>query len=86
MFWFLSSIILEMNGGEGIISIELKYTSPIKLNIFLVDEITLGIPGIPWCLFIYSFLSGEGCGYVIKATRCAICYYAQKALIAEALL
>lgn len=68
MFWFLSSIILEMNGDECIISMELKYTSPIKLNLFLVDEIALDIPGIPWCLFIYNFLSGEGSGYIIKAT------------------
>lgn len=64
-----------MNGDEGITSIELKYTSPIKLNLFLLDEITLDIPGIPWCLFIYSFVSREGCGYVIKATTCAICHY-----------
>lgn len=74
MFWFLNSIILEMNRDEGIISIELKYTSPIKLNLFLLDEITLDICGIPWCLFIYSFLSREGYGYIIKATLCAICH------------
>lgn len=47
MFRFLSSMILEKNGDEGIISMELKYTSPIGLNLFLLDEITLDIPGIP---------------------------------------
>lgn len=46
-----------MNGDEGITNIQWKYTSLIKLNLFLRDEITLGIPGIPWCLFIYRFIS-----------------------------
>lgn len=58
----------------------------IKLNLFLLGETTLGIPGIYWCLFIYRFVSREGCGYIVKVTRHAVCYYAQKALITEVLL
>lgn len=46
-----------MNGDEGIINIQWKSISPIKLNLFLLDEIILGIPGIPWCLFIYRFVT-----------------------------
>ena len=75
-----------MNGEENV-SVELKYASPVKLNLFLLDEIiTLDIPGISWSLFIYKFVSGEGCGYTIKATRHALWCYTQRALIAEVLL
>lgn len=60
-----------------------EYTSPIKLNICLLDEITLGVPGSPWCLFIYRPVSREGCSYIRKAMKHAVCHCAQEALITE---
>lgn len=63
-----------MNGDEGTASIELKYTSPLKLNLCLLDETTLGVPGIPWCLFIYRPVSREGYNCIRKAVRHAVCH------------